>query len=144
MPKVRSLLDLGLNLALDRALDLGLRLGKLLLASGDAAEEVEAGTLAVVYRYGLVRCDVNVTFTMLTIAHQATPAEPAWTASRAVQQRGGAAPTTPGRPRCTIWSARSAKARPRSRRHTGGLFAPLPDRALVAAVQDGLTAFYIT
>lgn len=75
-PKVRSVLDLAL------------RLGELLLASGEAAEDVEAGMLAVVHGYGLVRCDVNVTFTMLTIAYQATLAEPAWTASRGVRRRG--------------------------------------------------------
>ena len=218
-------------------LDLALRLGELLLASGEAAEDVEAGMLAVVYGYGLVRCDVNVTFTMLTIAYQATLAEPAWTASRGVRQRGsdytrlaavhdlvreisegevtaeeayrrrleirrrrhpypnrliaamtallaGAASVLIGGSWLVFLSACAAAllgnllASGLARRGlpefyqyvvaampaatagialdlahadvrasaviTGGLFALLPGRALVAAVQDGLTAFYIT
>jgi len=70
-----------------RVLDLALRLGELLLASGESGEDVEAGMLAVAHGYGLERCDVSVTFTMLTISHQATLAEPAWTASRSVRRR---------------------------------------------------------
>ena len=224
-PKVRSVLDLAL------------RLGELLLASGEAAEDVEAGMLAVVYGYGLVRCDVNVTFTMLTIAYQATLAEPAWTASRGVRRRGsaytrlaavhdlvraisegevtleeayrrlleirrrrqpypswliagmtallaGAASVLVGGSWLVFFSAcaaalvgnllasgLAARGLPEFYQYvvaampaatagialdlahadvrssaviTGGLFALLPGRALVAAVQDGLTAFYIT
>lgn len=71
-----------------RVLDLALRLGELLLASGEAAEDVEAGMLAVAHGFGLERCDVSVTFTLLTISHQATLADPAWTASRSVRRRG--------------------------------------------------------
>ena len=71
-----------------RVLDLALRLGELLLATGESAEDVEAGMLAVAHGYGLERCDVSVTFTLLTISHQATLAEPAWTASRGVRRRG--------------------------------------------------------
>ena len=71
-----------------RVLDLALRLGELLLASGESAEDVEAGMLAVAHGYRLERCDVSVTFTLLTISHQATLAEPAWTASRGVRRRG--------------------------------------------------------
>ena len=70
-----------------RVLDLALRLGELLLATGESGEDVEAGMLAVAHGYGLERCDVSVTFTMLTISHQATLAEPAWTASRSVRRR---------------------------------------------------------
>jgi len=224
-PKVRSVLDLAL------------RLGELLLASGEAAEDVEAGMLAVVYGYGLVRCDVNVTFTMLTIAYQATLAEPAWTASRGVRRRSsdytrlaavhdlvraisegevtleeayrrlleirrrrhpypswliagmtallaGAASVLVGGSWLVFLSAcaaalvgnllasgLAARGLPEFYQYvvaampaatagialdlahadvrssaviTGGLFALLPGRALVAAVQDGLTAFYIT
>ncbi len=71
-----------------RVLDLALRLGELLLASGEAAEDVEAGMLAVAHGFALERCDVSVTFTLLTISHQATLADPAWTASRGVRRRG--------------------------------------------------------
>ncbi len=193
--------------------------------------------LAVVYGYGLVRCDVNVTFTMLTIAYQATLAEPAWTASRGVRRRSsdysrlaavhdlvreiserevsveesyrrlleirrrrhpypswlisamtallaGAASVLVGGSWLVFFSACAATligsrfaswlaehglpefyqyvaaampaaaaailldlvhAEVRSSAIiTGGLFALLPGRALVAAVQDGLTGFYIT
>jgi uncharacterized membrane protein YjjP (DUF1212 family) len=224
-PRVRSVLDLAL------------RLGELLLASGEAAEDVEAGMLAVVHGYGLVRCDVNVTFTMLTIAYQATLADPAWTASRGVRRRGSDYTRLAavhdlvrdiGEGGTTVEEAYRRLLEIRRRRHTypewqiagmtallagaasvlvggswlvflsaclgalvghllasalavrglpefyqyavaampaataaialdlahaevrssavitGGLFALLPGRALVAAVQDGLTAFYIT
>ena len=70
-----------------RVLDLALRLGELLLASGESGEDVEAGMLAVAHGFGLERCDVSVTFTLLTISHQATLADPAWTASRSVRRR---------------------------------------------------------
>ena len=218
-------------------LDLALRLGELLLASGESAEDVEAGMLAVAYGYGLERCDVSVTFTLLTVSYQATLAEPAWTASRAVRRRGsdytrlaavhdlirdlsdgrlsveeaygrlltirrqrhpypewlitattallaGAASVLVGGhwvifftactaalvgSRLAAWLAErgmpefyqyvvaampaAAAAIALDLAHadvrssdviTGGLFALLPGRALVAAVQDGLTAFYIT
>jgi len=220
-----------------RVLDLALRLGELLLASGESAEDVEAGMLAVAYGYGLERCDVSVTFTLLTVSYQATLAEPAWTASRAVRRRGsdytrlvavhdlirdlsagrvsveeaygrlltirrqrrpypewlitgmtallaGAASVLVGGhwlifftaclaalvgSRLAAWLAErgmpefyqyvvaampaAAAAVALDLAHadvrasdviTGGLFALLPGRALVAAVQDGLTAFYIT
>ena len=70
-----------------RVLDLALRIGELLLAVGESSEEVEAAMLGVALSYGLERCDTSVTFTMLTISHQATLTEPAWTASRSVRRR---------------------------------------------------------
>ena len=70
-----------------RVLDLSLRIGELLLSVGETSEEVEAAMLGVALSYGLERCDTTVTFTLLTISHQATLAEPAWTASRSVRRR---------------------------------------------------------
>ena len=70
-----------------RVLDLALRIGELLLSTGESAEETEAAMLAVALGYGLERCDTSVLFTVLTISHQATLTEPAWTASRSVRRR---------------------------------------------------------
>ncbi|HEV2640507.1 MAG TPA: threonine/serine exporter family protein [Actinocrinis sp.] len=70
-----------------RVLDLALRIGELLSSVGESSEEVEAAMLGVALSYGLERCDTTVTFTLLTISHQATLTEPAWTASRSVRRR---------------------------------------------------------
>jgi len=56
--------------AVPRVLDLTLRIGELLLAGGEGAEDVETAMLAVCRAYGLDRCEPNVTFTLLSISHQ--------------------------------------------------------------------------
>ncbi|MFG3049065.1 threonine/serine exporter ThrE family protein [Streptomyces sp. NPDC048202] len=74
--------------AVPRVLDLTLRIGELLLAGGEGAEDVEAAMFAVCRSYGLDRCEPTVTFTLLSITHQPSLVEDPVTASRTVRRRG--------------------------------------------------------
>ncbi|WP_406331945.1 threonine/serine exporter ThrE family protein [Streptomyces sp. NBC_00203] len=74
--------------AVPRVLDLTLRIGELLLAGGEGAEDVEAAMFAVCRSYGLDRCEPTVTFTQLSISHQPSLVEDPVTASRTVRRRG--------------------------------------------------------
>jgi uncharacterized membrane protein YjjP (DUF1212 family) len=74
--------------AVPRVLDLTLRIGELLLAGGEGAEDVEAAMFAVGHSYGLERCEPNVTFTLISISHQPSLVEDPVTASRTVRRRG--------------------------------------------------------
>ena len=56
--------------AVPRVLDLTLRIGELLLAGGEGAEDVEAAMFGVAHAYGLDRCEPTVTFTLLSITYQ--------------------------------------------------------------------------
>ena len=70
-----------------RILDLSLRIGELLLASGEAAEDVEAAMLGIVHAYRLDHCEPQVTFTLIGISHQPSLVEPPVTADRVVRRR---------------------------------------------------------
>ncbi|WP_405586814.1 threonine/serine exporter ThrE family protein [Streptomyces sp. NBC_01092] len=74
--------------AVPRVLDLTLRIGELLLAGGEGAEDVEAAMFAVCRSYGLDRCEPNVTFTLLSISHQPSLVDDPVTAARTVRRRG--------------------------------------------------------
>ncbi|MEU7551102.1 threonine/serine exporter family protein [Streptomyces sp. NPDC044571] len=74
--------------AVGRVLDLTLRIGELLLAGGEGAEDVEAAMFAVAHSYGLDRCEPTVTFTLLSITHQPSLVDDPVTASRTVRRRG--------------------------------------------------------
>ncbi|MFF3612783.1 threonine/serine exporter ThrE family protein [Streptomyces sp. NPDC002580] len=74
--------------AVPRVLDLTLRIGELLLAGGEGAEDVETAMFAVSRSYGLDRCEPNVTFTLLSISHQPSLVDDPVTASRTVRRRG--------------------------------------------------------
>ncbi|MFD9234160.1 threonine/serine exporter ThrE family protein [[Kitasatospora] papulosa] len=74
--------------AVPRVLDLTLRIGELLLAGGEGAEDVEAAMFAVSRSYGLDRCEPTVTFTLLSISHQPSLVDDPITASRTVRRRG--------------------------------------------------------
>lgn len=70
-----------------RILDLTLRIGELLLASGEAAEDVEAAMLGIAHAYGLDHCEPQVTFTLIGISYQPSLVEPPVTADRVVRRR---------------------------------------------------------
>ncbi|WP_405018219.1 threonine/serine exporter family protein [Kitasatospora sp. NBC_00070] len=70
-----------------RVLDLTLRIGELLLASGEAAEDVEAAMLGIAHAYGLDHCEPQVTFTLIGISYQPSLVEPPVTADRVVRRR---------------------------------------------------------
>jgi uncharacterized membrane protein YjjP (DUF1212 family) len=74
--------------AVPRVLDLTLRIGELLLAGGEGAEDVEAAMFAVCRSYGLDRCEPTVTFTLLSVSHQPSLVDDPVTASRTVRRRG--------------------------------------------------------
>ncbi len=74
--------------AVPRVLDLTLRIGELLLAGGEGAEDVEAAMFAVCRSYGLDRCEPTVTFTLLSISHQPSLVDDPVTSSRTVRRRG--------------------------------------------------------
>lgn len=74
--------------AVPRVLDMTLRIGELLLAGGEGAEDVEAAMFAVTRSYGLDRCEPNVTFTQLSITHQPSLVDDPVTAARTVRRRG--------------------------------------------------------
>ncbi len=73
--------------AIPRVLDLTLRIGELLLAGGEGAEDVEAAMFAVCRSYGLDRCEPTVTFTLLSISYQPSLVDDPVTASRTVRRR---------------------------------------------------------
>lgn len=73
--------------AIPRVLDLTLRIGELLLAGGEGAEDVEAAMFAVCHSYGLDRCEPTVTFTLLSITYQPSLVEDPVSASRTVRRR---------------------------------------------------------
>ncbi|MER7954788.1 MULTISPECIES: threonine/serine exporter family protein [unclassified Streptomyces] len=74
--------------AVGRVLDLTLRIGELLLAGGEGAEDVEAAMFAICRSYGLDRCEPTVTFTLLSITHQPSLVDDPVTANRTVRRRG--------------------------------------------------------
>ncbi|MEU3607923.1 threonine/serine exporter family protein [Streptomyces sp. NPDC035033] len=71
-----------------RVLDLTLRIGELLLAGGEGAEDVEAAMFAICRSYGLDRCEPTVTFTLLSITYQPSLVDDPVTANRTVRRRG--------------------------------------------------------
>ncbi|MFJ9647979.1 threonine/serine ThrE exporter family protein [Streptomyces sp. NPDC004244] len=74
--------------AVGRVLDLTLRIGELMLAGGEGAEDVEAAMLAVARSYGLDRCEPTVTFTMLSITYHPSLVGDPVSANRTVRRRG--------------------------------------------------------
>ncbi|UCM89477.1 threonine/serine exporter family protein [Streptomyces marincola] len=75
-------------LPVPRVLDLTLRIGELLLAGGEGAEDVEAAMFGVTHAYGLDRCEATVTFTLISVTHQPSLVEPPVSLSRTVRRRG--------------------------------------------------------
>ncbi|MEU2113461.1 threonine/serine exporter family protein [Streptomyces sp. NPDC019507] len=74
--------------AVPRVLDLTLRIGELLLAGGEGAEDVEAAMLAITNAYGLDHVEPTVTFTLLSITYQPSLVDDPVTANRTVRRRG--------------------------------------------------------
>ncbi|GAA2501586.1 threonine/serine exporter family protein [Streptomyces thermolineatus] len=78
----------GAGPSVPRVLDLTLRIGELLLAGGEGAEDVEAAMFGIAHAYGLARCEPNVTFTLLSMSYQPSLVDDPVTASRTVRRRG--------------------------------------------------------
>ncbi|MGP3985067.1 threonine/serine exporter family protein [Streptomyces sp. KR80] len=77
----------GTGPAVPRVLDLTLRIGELLLAGGEGAEDVEAAMFGVAHAYGLDRVEPTVTFTLLSVSYQPSLVDDPVTASRTVRRR---------------------------------------------------------
>jgi uncharacterized membrane protein YjjP (DUF1212 family) len=71
-----------------RVLDLTLRIGELLLAGGEGAEDVEAAMFGVAHAFGLDRSEPTVTFTLISITHQPSLVDDPVTIGRTVRRRG--------------------------------------------------------
>jgi uncharacterized membrane protein YjjP (DUF1212 family) len=75
------------EVSVPRVLDLILRIGELLLAGGEGAEDVEAAMYAVGQAYLAGRCEPQVTFTLLSVSYQPSLVESPITAARVVRRR---------------------------------------------------------
>src|SRR4051794_40587620 len=72
------------------ALDLVLRVGELLLASGEATERVNESMLSLAVAYELPRCEVSVTFTVISVSVHPGRGAPPVTGARAIRRRSPA------------------------------------------------------
>jgi len=72
---------------LNLTLDLCLRVGELLLASGAGAADVTATMRSLSWHLGVRHADIDVTFTSLSMSYQRSPEEPAVLQVRQVTQR---------------------------------------------------------
>ncbi|GAA1854737.1 threonine/serine exporter family protein [Actinomadura bangladeshensis] len=70
-----------------RAVDLVLRVGELLLASGETTERVNEAMLSLAVAYELPRCEVQVTLTSLLVSAHPGKGAPPMTGSRAIRRR---------------------------------------------------------
>ncbi len=70
-----------------RALDLVLRMGELMLASGEATERVNESMLSLAVAYELPRCEVAVTFTVISVSVHPGGGAPPVTGARAIRRR---------------------------------------------------------
>jgi len=70
-----------------KTLDLALRIGEMLLSSGAGAADVTATMWSVAHACGVRNAEVDVTFTMLSMSHQASADEPALIQTRHVRHR---------------------------------------------------------
>jgi uncharacterized membrane protein YjjP (DUF1212 family) len=70
-----------------RAIDLVLRVGELLLTSGEATERVNEAMLSLAVAYELPRCEVQVTFTSLLVSAHPGDGAPPVTGARAIRRR---------------------------------------------------------
>ena len=68
-------------------IDLCLRVGEMLLASGAGAADVTATMQSVATHLGLHHVEVDVTFVSLSMSYQRSPDEPPWLMVRHVRQR---------------------------------------------------------
>ncbi|MEU8345258.1 threonine/serine exporter family protein [Spirillospora sp. NPDC048832] len=70
-----------------RAVDLVLRVGELLLASGETTERVNEAMLSLAVAYELPRCEVQVTLTSLLVSAHPGKGAPPMTGTRAIRRR---------------------------------------------------------
>ena len=71
----------------NRAISLSLRVGELLLASGEATENVTGAMRAILRTYGLRHVETDVNLSAITLSHVPDDGRPAVTAERRVRRR---------------------------------------------------------
>lgn len=79
--------DMAETREIHRTLDLSLRVGEMLLSNGAGAADVTATMASIAHHLGLRQALVDVTFTSLTISHQASFDEPMYTLTRHITHR---------------------------------------------------------
>ena len=79
--------DEAANVETYRAMDLALRVGELLLASGEATENVSEAMRSLSVAYGLPRSEAAVTFTAISLSCVPTDGAPPVTGERTVRRR---------------------------------------------------------
>jgi uncharacterized membrane protein YjjP (DUF1212 family) len=70
-----------------RVIDLALRIGVQLLASGEGSEDVEVAMAGITEAYGLAQCETNVTFTVISLTYQPSLTETPIVLERVVRRR---------------------------------------------------------
>jgi uncharacterized membrane protein YjjP (DUF1212 family) len=70
-----------------RVIDLALRIGELLLASGEGSEDVEVAMVGITEAFGLEQCETNVTFTVISLTYQPGLTETPIVLERVVRRR---------------------------------------------------------
>jgi uncharacterized membrane protein YjjP (DUF1212 family) len=70
-----------------RVIDFALRIGELLLASGEGSEDVEVAMAGITEAYGLAQCETNVTFTVISLTYQPGLTETPIVLERVVRRR---------------------------------------------------------
>ncbi len=80
-------IDLTDDAVVAEVLDLAVRVGEVLLASGTSAMDTSAQVQFIAATYGLARCDVDVTFNSITISAHRGPTRPPSTTMRIVHYR---------------------------------------------------------
>ena len=70
-----------------RVIDLALRIGELLLASGEGSEDVEVAMVGITEAYGLAGCETNVTFIVVTLSYQPSLTDAPLSLERVVRRR---------------------------------------------------------
>jgi uncharacterized membrane protein YjjP (DUF1212 family) len=80
-------IDLSDDAVVAEVLDLAVRVGEVLLASGTAAMDTTAQVQYIAATYGLSRCDVDVTYNSITISAHRGPTRPPSTTMRIVHYR---------------------------------------------------------
>ncbi|MET0195958.1 MULTISPECIES: threonine/serine ThrE exporter family protein [Nocardiaceae] len=80
-------IDLTDDAVVAEVLDLAVRVGEVLLASGTAAMDTTTQVQNVAATYGLARCDVDVTYNSITISAHRGPTRPPSTTMRIVHYR---------------------------------------------------------
>ncbi len=70
-----------------RVIDLALRIGELLLASGEGSEDVEVAMVGITEGYGLLQCETNVTFTVIALSYQPSLTDTPISLERVVRRR---------------------------------------------------------